>query len=79
MGLGLGLGLGLGSSPTDPQPPHTTEFVNDVIGTNIPPEYIPSCEKGVVEAVGKGFLTGHPMQGLRVVVTDGQAHAVDSR
>lgn len=54
------------------------EFVNDVIGTNIPPEFIPSCEKGVVEAVGKGFLTGHPMQGLKVVITDGQAHAVDS-
>lgn len=54
------------------------EFVNDVIGTNIPPEYIPACEKGVSDALSRGIITGHPLQGIRVVINDGQAHAVDS-
>jgi len=34
------------------------EFVNRVVGTNIPPEYIPSCEKGAKDAMEKGPLTG---------------------
>jgi len=54
------------------------EFVNDIIGNAIPPEYITACEKGVHDAVEKGWLVGHPLQRLRVVLTDGQAHAVDS-
>ncbi|KAM3568643.1 hypothetical protein VYU27_009235, partial [Nannochloropsis oceanica] len=33
------------------------EFVNQVVGTNIPPEYIPSCEKGAKDAMEKGPLT----------------------
>lgn len=54
------------------------EFENRVIGTNIPPEFIPSCEKGARAACAKGVLAGYPLSGVRVVVTDGQAHAVDS-
>jgi elongation factor G len=54
------------------------EFENRVIGTNIPPEFIPSCEKGARAACSKGVLAGYPLSGVRVVVTDGQAHAVDS-
>jgi elongation factor G len=54
------------------------EFANYVIGTNIPPEFIPSCEKGAKEASEKGPLTGNSLHGVRVVLTDGQAHAVDS-
>jgi hypothetical protein len=38
------------------------EFLNKVVGTNIPPEYIPSCEKGAKDAMDKGPLTGHPAQ-----------------
>lgn len=53
-------------------------FENHVVGTNIPPEFIPSCEKGALVACEKGFLAGHPMTGVRIVITDGQAHAVDS-
>lgn len=53
-------------------------FENHVVGTNIPPEFIPSCEKGAISACEKGFLAGHPMTGVRIVITDGQAHAVDS-
>jgi elongation factor G len=54
------------------------EFENRVIGTNIPPEFIPSCEKGAKAACEKGVLAGYPLSGVRVVITDGQAHAVDS-
>lgn len=54
------------------------EFANHVVGTNIPPEFIPSCEKGAKSACEKGALAGYPLFGVRVVVTDGQAHAVDS-
>ncbi len=54
------------------------EFLNQVIGTNIPPEFIPSCEKGAKLACAKGVLAGYPLSGVRVVITDGNAHAVDS-
>jgi len=54
------------------------EFDNQVVGTNIPPEFIPSCEKGAKLACDKGALAGFPLTGVRVVITDGQAHAVDS-
>jgi elongation factor G len=54
------------------------EFDNHVIGTNIPPEFIPSCEKGAKAACEKGVLAGYSLSGVRVVITDGAAHAVDS-
>jgi elongation factor G len=54
------------------------EFVNGVVGNNIPPEFIPACEKGFREASIKGPQVGHPVQGVRIVLTDGQTHVVDS-
>lgn len=56
------------------------EFVyeNRCIGTNIPNEYYPSCEKGATFASKKGVLAGFPLSGIRVVLLDGQAHLVDS-
>jgi translation elongation factor EF-G len=54
------------------------EFVNALVGNNIPPEYVPACEKGFREAMAKGAQIGHPVQGVRVTLTDGAAHAVDS-
>jgi len=54
------------------------KFENHVVGTNIPPEFIPSCEKGAKAACEKGVLAGYPLSGVRVVITDGQAHTVDS-
>jgi len=56
----------------------TNEFDNRVIGTNIPPEYIPSCGKGMNDAMQKGALVGCEVEGVRVVLEDGQSHAVDS-
>jgi elongation factor G len=54
------------------------EFVDDTVGGSIPREFIPACDKGFKEAVQKGTLIGFPVVGVRIVVNDGQAHAVDS-
>jgi elongation factor G len=53
-------------------------FENKCIGTNIPPEYYTSCQKGMDDAVTEGALVGAEVEGLRVVLQDGAAHAVDS-
>lgn len=55
------------------------EFVNDVFGGAIPHQFIGSVEKGVLDALEIGPLSGSPVQDLRVVVTDGKAHSVDSK
>ena len=54
------------------------EWQNNVIGTNIPPEYIKSCRQGAEDAMLKGGLVGQEVQGLRVTLNDGASHAVDS-
>lgn len=54
------------------------EFVNEVKGGHIPREFIPSCDKGFQAMLKKGQLVGNPIIGLRVVLTDGQFHPVDS-
>ena len=58
--------------------PEKVLFESKVIGGNIPSQFIPACEKGFMEAIKTGSLTGHPIQNVRYVLTDGQAHAVDS-
>lgn len=54
------------------------EFRNDLIGTNIPSNFIPACEKGFLEAIEKGPLIQQPVAGVRMVLEDGLAHIVDS-
>jgi elongation factor G len=54
------------------------EFSNEVKGGHIPREFIPSCEKGFKAVMKKGQLIGFPVIGVRVVLTDGQDHPVDS-
>lgn len=56
----------------------TNQFVNECIGTNIPPEYYSSCEKGTNDAMTEGSLVGSEVEGVRVVLQDGASHAVDS-
>jgi elongation factor G len=53
-------------------------FENRCVGTNIPPEYYSSCEKGSIDAFTEGALVGCEVEGVRVVLQDGAAHAVDS-
>ncbi len=54
------------------------EFADVIKGGAIPRQYIPSVEKGVVNALAKGFLAGYPMVDLRVALYDGSYHDVDS-
>jgi elongation factor G len=54
------------------------EFLNQVKGGVIPTEFIPAVEKGFLSCLEKGLLLGFPVLGMRVVVNDGQFHAVDS-
>ena len=54
------------------------EFVNEVHGGSVPTEYIPSVEKGFAAMMNKGLVIGFPVTSLRVVLTDGKAHSVDS-
>ena len=53
-------------------------FENKVVGGAIPRNFIPAVEKGVVETMLHGSLTGSPMVDCRVAVYDGSYHAVDS-
>ncbi|MCS6956645.1 MAG: elongation factor G [Patescibacteria group bacterium] len=54
------------------------KFVNKIKGGVIPSEFIPSVEKGVIEAMEKGVLLGYPMTDLQVTLYDGSYHEVDS-
>ena len=54
------------------------EFVDKVVGGVIPKNYIPSIEKGVVEAMSQGALAGYQIVDMRVTVYDGSYHDVDS-
>jgi elongation factor G len=54
------------------------EFENKVVGGNVPKEYIPGVAKGVQSVVENGVLAGFPMLDVKVTLTDGAYHDVDS-
>ena len=54
------------------------QFVNEITGGNIPREFIPAVEKGFKNSMNNGVLAGYPLVGMKVVLTDGSYHAVDS-
>jgi elongation factor G len=56
----------------------TYEFVNKVTGGRVPKEYIPSVDQGAQEAMQYGILAGYPLVDLKVTLTDGAYHEVDS-
>ena len=54
------------------------EFVSEIKGGNVPREYIPSIEKGFKAAMKNGPLAGYEMDSMKVTLTDGSFHPVDS-
>ncbi|KAK9800290.1 hypothetical protein WJX73_004584 [Symbiochloris irregularis] len=58
--------------------PEKVVFANETLGNSIPPGFIPACEKGFREACNSGHLTGHPVEDIKIALTDGNSHAVDS-
>ncbi|MGF1670577.1 MAG: elongation factor G [Balneolaceae bacterium] len=54
------------------------KFVNEIVGGNIPKEYIPSIEKGFRESLQNGPLANYPVQNVGVRLYDGSYHDVDS-
>ena len=55
------------------------QFGSEVVGGAIPSGFIPAVESGVKQAMTEGAVNGYPMQDVRVVVTDGKHHSVDSK
>lgn len=63
----------------EPQEPGSGfEFVSKIVGGTIPKEYIPAVEQGIREACETGIYAGYPMIDLRVTLSDGSYHEVDS-
>ncbi len=54
------------------------EFINKIVGGNVPKEYIPAVDKGIQEALKSGVLAGYPVVDVRVTLYDGSYHDVDS-
>jgi len=62
----------------EPAPGEGFDFVNKIRGGSIPSEFIPAVEQGVEEALETGVKAGYPMVDVRVTLTDGSFHDVDS-
>ncbi|MCW5942840.1 MAG: elongation factor G [Fimbriimonadaceae bacterium] len=54
------------------------EFENKVVGGAIPKNFIPAIEKGVREAMERGYVAGYPIVDIKLTVYDGSYHDVDS-
>ena len=54
------------------------EFSDRITGGKIPKEYIPAVDAGIQEAMNSGVLAGYPIVDVKVELTDGSYHEVDS-
>ena len=66
------------SCKIEPNPGKGFEFENSIRGGSIPKEYIPAVENGVKEAMSTGVLVGFQTVDVKVTLTDGKTHDVDS-
>ncbi len=55
------------------------EFVSELFGESIPRQFLPAIEKGVNDVLAAGAIAGYPMQDIKVAITDGKHHPVDSK
>lgn len=65
----------------EPLPAHrntTVEFADKTVGTNVPKNFIPAIKKAFLQCCEKGFLSGHKVVGVKMVLCDGAHHEVDS-
>jgi elongation factor G len=62
----------------EPAPGEGFDFVNKIKGGAIPTEFIPAVEKGIEGALDTGVKAGYPVVDVRVTLTDGKYHEVDS-
>ena len=54
------------------------EFEEKIVGGSVPRNYSPAVEKGIREAMDEGLLAGFPVVNVKVTLTDGTYHNVDS-
>ena len=54
------------------------EFVDAIFGGSIPKQFIPAVEKGIRVRMARGVIAGYPISNIKVTLTDGKYHAVDS-
>jgi elongation factor G len=54
------------------------EFIDKVTGGDVPKEYIPAVDAGIQESLTSGVLAGYPTVDVRIILTDGSYHDVDS-
>ncbi|MDL2307844.1 elongation factor G, partial [Desulfovibrio sp. OttesenSCG-928-C06] len=62
----------------EPNPENGYEFVNSIVGGVIPKEYIPAVDKGIQDALKSGVMAGFPVVDVKVNLTFGSYHEVDS-
>ena len=54
-------------------------FEDNIVGGVIPGQFIPAVEKGILQVMESGAISGHEMQDIKVSVYDGKHHSVDSK
>lgn len=62
----------------EPNPDSEFEFKETIFGGAVPKQYIPAVEKGIRESMTDGILAGYPVTNVKVTLTDGSYHPVDS-
>ncbi|MFB3892558.1 MAG: elongation factor G [Phycisphaerae bacterium] len=54
-------------------------FESELFGESIPRQFLPAIEKGVKDVYETGAIAGYPMQDIKIAITDGKHHPVDSK